>query len=113
MKDLFCEDINVRAAAYADKRYPSSADKWLWHAVADAYVEGAASQRAIDETWRTGITTAKIICAIIEFGNSGNRYYDVLQYHNFMDLQHPAGHYDTMGELIPCSAIKEYRIIEN
>lgn len=48
MEGLFCNDINMRAAEYASKRYPDRSDHWLWQLVVDAYVEGACSQYNID-----------------------------------------------------------------
>lgn len=42
--DLFSEDINTRAAAYADRHAPTDVGRWIWDKIADAYVEGARSQ---------------------------------------------------------------------
>lgn len=48
--DLFSEDINMRAALYADKRASRRGGEYrLWQAIADAYVEGARSQANLME----------------------------------------------------------------
>lgn len=45
--DIFSEDINMRAAKYADKHAPQGVGRWIWDKIADAYVEGARSQANI------------------------------------------------------------------
>ena len=45
--DLFCEDINMRAADYANRNAPQDVGRWIWQKIADAYVAGARAQQNI------------------------------------------------------------------
>ena len=53
---LFCDDINVRAVEYANRRRERSKDpidRLIWQSMVDAYVEGACSQYNIDNKSNT------------------------------------------------------------
>ena len=57
--------------------------------------------------WKTGTPTGKRILAGIDW-NSGEMYYEVLYYHEYMGLKHPAGYYDSSCENVPNFVIKQY-----
>ena len=57
--------------------------------------------------FETGVPTGKRILAGIQWGDDGEMYYDVLHYYPCKGLKYPEGYYDTSGENIPNSAIKQ------